>query len=128
MAKRGSSHDDDPFAMSYINDDDESFNFGPCNMQQETNTYGTDDSMLVFPAVDNSHAVTMNNSPYSVLFPLLKELTPILEGNCSINRLERSRKHKIYFVCVSHHMKLPCVSTCRFLSKLVRTMCIARLL
>jgi hypothetical protein len=83
--------DDDPFPMSYINDNDESFNLCPCNMQQETNTYGTDESLLVFPAaVDNSHAVTMNNSPYGVRFPLLKELTPpILEGNCSVDRLSQ---------------------------------------
>ena len=87
VSKRGSSHDDDPFLMSYNDDDDESLDFGPCNTQQETNMYGTDDSLLVFPAVDNSQAVTMNNSPYSVLFPLLKELTSILEGNCSVDRL-----------------------------------------
>ena len=37
--------------------------------------------------VGNSHAVTMNNSPYIVLFPLLKELTSILEGNCPVDRL-----------------------------------------
>ena len=73
--------------MSYINDDDESLDFGPCNTQQETNTYGTDDCLLLFSAVDNSDTVTMNNSPYSVLFPLLKELTSILEGNCSVDRL-----------------------------------------
>jgi hypothetical protein len=35
--------------------------------------------------------------------------------------------HKIYFVCVSHHMKRPCVIMSRFLSNLVG-MCIARLL
>lgn len=87
VSKQGSSHDDDPFLMSYINDDDESLDFGPCNTQQETNTYGTDDCLLVFPAVDDSHEVTMNHSPYSVLFPLLKELTSILEGNCSVDRL-----------------------------------------
>ena len=85
-SKQGSSHDDDDrFLMSY--DDDESLDFGPCNTQQETNTYGTDDPLLVFPAVDNSHAIATNNSPYSVLFPLLKELTSILDGNCSIDRL-----------------------------------------
>lgn len=89
VCNRGIFQDDDPFtmSMSYMNDDDGSVEVGPCNTQQETNTYGIDDSLLVFPAVDDSHAATMHNSPYSVLFPLLKELTSILEGNCSNDKL-----------------------------------------
>ena len=39
---------DDDF-LSTGNDDDDFSDFGPCNTQQETNTYGSDDCALVFP-------------------------------------------------------------------------------
>ena len=66
-------------------DDDDG---GPCNTQQETRTYDSiDDHVLTFP--DHHHQIEKdNNTPYSVLVPLAKELSSILEGNCTAEELE----------------------------------------
>ena len=75
--------DDDFLATG--NDDDFS-DFGPCNTQQETNTYGSDECGLVFP--DPVLPLQNLDSPYGVLVPLVKELVGILEGNCTVEKLQ----------------------------------------
>jgi hypothetical protein len=69
------------------NDDDDFSDFGPCNTQQETNTYGSDDCALVFldPVVP---PLLKHDSPNGVLVPLVKELVGILEGNCTVKKLQ----------------------------------------
>ena len=61
---------------------------GPCNTQQETNTYGNDDGMMVFPDPDTCAIIGVDSTPYSVLVPLAKELAQILDGNCSPDELQ----------------------------------------
>lgn len=67
---------------------------GPCNTQQETNTYSVGESPLRFPipeAIDVPVA-TLQNSPYSLLLPLFKELTTLLHRNCSDDKLNGYRR------------------------------------
>ena len=62
-------------------------------IQQETNFYSDTDSLLSFPSMEGEDmAVDEKCRPYSVLAPGLKELTMILEGNCSVEKLEHYRK------------------------------------
>jgi hypothetical protein len=74
------------------NDDDVSVdddNEGPCNTQQETTTYeGNAGTTVSFP---NHLSATQDyiRTPYSVIVPLAKELASLLEGNCSMDELER---------------------------------------
>ena len=90
-AFNGNLSEDDDFIL-VGDDDNDNGDYGPCNTQQETNMYGTDDSIIVFfPNID-SPIVTKNNSPYGVLLPLLKEPTSILEGNCSVNKLSQYKE------------------------------------
>ena len=66
------------------NDDNDDGDYaGPCNTQQETYTYG-DNCMLVFPDHDKQINVRTEDTPYSVLIPLVKELASILEENCTV--------------------------------------------
>ncbi len=62
----------------------------PCNTQQETNLYSTneEDAMFGFPELALP-VVRKESIPYSVLVPLAKELTSILEGNCTVEELEQ---------------------------------------
>ena len=68
-------------------DNDDGDYAGPCNTQQETYTYG-DNCMLVFPDHDKE-VIRTEDTPYSVLVPLVKELASILEGNCSVEELQQ---------------------------------------
>lgn len=77
----------DDFLLTGDDNDDYDQDFGPCDTQQETNTYGTDDCGLVFPNIDSPQIAVRNDSPYGVLHPLLKELASILEGNCTVQKL-----------------------------------------
>ena len=71
-------------------DDDEGG--GACNTQQETNTYGNDDCVMVFPDHDACAVPSMGSTPQSVLVPLAKELAPILDGNCSTDELQQYKE------------------------------------
>lgn len=64
--------------------------FGPCNTQQETNAYGSDDCVLVFP--DFVVPPLKHDSPYGVLVPLAKELAGILDGNCTVEKLRQYKE------------------------------------
>ena len=44
--------------------------------------------MLVFPDHDKQ-VIRTEETPYSVLVPLVKELASILEGNCSVEELKQ---------------------------------------
>jgi hypothetical protein len=68
-------------------DDDDDGDFGPCNTQQETHKYGRNNCELVFPDHDTPDT-RKEDSPYSVLVPLAKELASILEGNCTVEELQ----------------------------------------
>ena len=67
-------------------------NEGPCNTQQETITYTVNAGTTVtFP--DHLSATQDNiSTPYSVIVPLAKELASLLEGNCSMDELERYKE------------------------------------
>jgi hypothetical protein len=72
-------------------DDDENGDGGPCKTPKETNTYGTENCVLLFP--DNeSPDMIKNNALCSVFLPLLKETTQILEGNCSDEKLSQCKE------------------------------------
>ena len=73
------------------NEDDDDFIGNPCNTQQETTLYSTNedkDAAFVFPEVAPT-VVRKESIPYSVLVPLAKELASILEGNCTVEELEQ---------------------------------------
>ena len=73
------------------NEDDDDFIGNPCNTQQETTLYSTnedEDAAFVFPEVAPT-VVRKESIPYSVLVPLAKELASILEGNCTVEELEQ---------------------------------------
>jgi MULE transposase domain len=63
----------------------------PCSTQQETNTYGEEDAIVSGCLVQTVPLVGTGGhmmTPYSVLVPLAKELSSILEGNCTIEELK----------------------------------------
>ncbi len=73
------------------NEDDNDFIGNPCNTQQETTLYSTnedEDAAFVFPEVAPT-VVRKESIPYSVFVPLAKELASILEGNCTVEELEQ---------------------------------------
>jgi hypothetical protein len=74
-------------SATFDSDDDEGG--GACNTQQETNTYGNDDCVMVFPDHDACAVPSMGSTPQSVLVPLAKELAQILERNCSPDELQQ---------------------------------------
>ena len=84
---------DDLLLMGNGEDDFDEEGGGPCNTPQETNTYGNDDCMVVFPDHDARALSSVKSTPYSVLVPLAKELAQILDGNCSPDELQ---VHKNY--------------------------------
>lgn len=71
-------------------DNDDFSDFGPCNTQQETNMYGSDDCVLVFP--DCVVPPLKHDSPYGVLVPLAKELAGIRDGNCTVEKLQQYKE------------------------------------
>ena len=82
-----SSQGEEPGLKS--NEDNDDFIDNPCNTQQETNLYSTnEDAMFVFPELAPP-VVRKESIPYSVLVPLAKELASILEGNCTVEELEQ---------------------------------------
>ena len=76
------------FRSTTLDSDDDECG-GPCNTQRETNTYGNDDCVMVFPDHDARAVARRESTPYSVLVPLAKELAPILDGNCSTDELQQ---------------------------------------
>lgn len=65
----------------------------PMGTQQETNVYSDTDSFCSFPSIGSQDlAVHEKSRPYSVLAPVFKELTSILEGNCSEEKLQHYKK------------------------------------
>ena len=73
------------------NEDNDDFIGNPCNTQQETTLYSTnedEDAALVFPELIPT-VVRKESVPYSVLVPLAKELASILEGNCTVEELQQ---------------------------------------
>ena len=70
-------------------DDDDNVDSGPCHTQQETNTYGSNDCLLVIPVHIDSPAVSQESTPYSILVPLVKKLSSILDGNCTGEELQQ---------------------------------------
>jgi hypothetical protein len=71
------------------NEDDNDFIGNPCNTQQETPLYSTnedEDAAFVFPEVAPT-VVRKESIPYSVLVPLAKELASILHQGSQISGL-----------------------------------------
>jgi hypothetical protein len=55
--------------------------------------YSDTDSFCSFPSIGSQDlAVHEKSRPYSVLAPVFKELTSILEGNCSEEKLQHYKK------------------------------------
>ena len=80
----------DPLLTGNIEDDfDDKKGGRPCNTQQETNTRGNDDCMMVFPDHDTRVVISVGSTPLSgVLVSLSKELVAqILDVNCSPDKL-----------------------------------------
>ena len=78
--------DDDAFLLSDDNNNHET----PCNTQHETTTYEVRDGMtqeVNFPDHLSTHQDTIN-TPYRVIVPLAKELSSLIEGNCSIDEFK----------------------------------------
>jgi hypothetical protein len=70
-------------------------NEGPCNIQQGTTTYNSNDSQTIgFP--DHGSANYRNVlTQYSVIVPLAKQRASLLEGNCSMVKLEQIQENAL---------------------------------
>jgi hypothetical protein len=68
-------------------------NKGPCNTHQLTTTYNVNDGQTPVGFPDHVSAKHRNfNTQYSATVPLAKELASLLEGNCSMDKLEQYKE------------------------------------